>query len=70
MFVVFRKNNKYRIDLMKMNGVGRRVPIEGEKHLLLGPEISLCYDRDLKQLFWSDQGTGRIGITTINGLYP
>ena len=66
MFVVFRKKDKYRIDLMNMNGVGRRMTIEGEKNSLLGPDVSLCYDKDLKQLFWSDQGTGRIGITTIN----
>ncbi|XP_015434155.1 PREDICTED: vitellogenin receptor [Dufourea novaeangliae] len=67
MFVVFRMNEKYRIDRMKLHGIGPRVPIEGNKAPLFGPKVSLCYDRDLKQLFWSDQGTGRIGITSING---
>nr|XP_033342194.1 vitellogenin receptor [Megalopta genalis] len=65
MFVVFRVNGKYRIDLMKMHGIGLRTPVQGIKTPLLGPKIALCYDRDLKRLFWSDQGTGRIGSTAI-----
>lgn len=69
MFVVFHTNDKYYIDLMKMNGIGPRIQIEGYKTPLFGPKISLCYDKDLKQLFWSDQGTGRIGITTYSGSY-
>ncbi|XP_033360743.1 vitellogenin receptor isoform X1 [Bombus vosnesenskii] len=67
MMVVFRTNELYRIDLMNMNGLGPRVTIEGNKTHLIGPKISLCYDRVLKLLFWSDQGTGRIGSTTIPG---
>ncbi|OAD52717.1 Vitellogenin receptor [Eufriesea mexicana] len=67
MMVVFRENKMYRIDLMSMNGLGRRITIEGNKTPLVGPKISLSYDRDLKQLFWSDQTTGRIGSTTIPG---
>ncbi|XP_078043558.1 vitellogenin receptor-like [Augochlora pura] len=66
MFVVFRASGKYRIDLMKMHGIGPRTPVQGIKTPLLGPTIALCYDRELKRLFWSDQGTGRIGSTTIN----
>ena len=69
MMVVFNADKSYRIDLMNMNGLGSRITIEGNKTPLIGPKVSLCYDRDLKQLFWSDQGTGRIGITTIPGLY-
>ncbi|KOX76539.1 Vitellogenin receptor [Melipona quadrifasciata] len=68
MIVVFNADKSYRIDLMNMNGLGPRTTIEGNKTPLIGPKVSLCYDRDLKQLFWSDQGTGRIGITTIPGL--
>lgn len=67
MFVVFRMVEHYRIDLMKMHGIGPRTPVEGIKTPLLGPTVALCYDRDLKRLFWSDQGTGRIGSTTIKG---
>ena len=69
MMVVFNADKSYRIDLMNMNGLGPRITIEGNKTPLVGPKVSLCYDRDLKQLFWSDQGTGRIGITTIPGLF-
>lgn len=69
MMVVFNVDKSYHIDLMNMNGLGPRITIEGNKTTLVGPKVSLCYDRDLKQLFWSDQGTGRIGITTIPGLY-
>nr|XP_012143749.1 PREDICTED: vitellogenin receptor [Megachile rotundata] len=68
MFVVFHDNGKYRIDLLKMNGLGIRISIEGMRTPLLGPKISLTYDRDLKLLFWSDQGTGRISTTAVNGL--
>nr|XP_034189705.1 vitellogenin receptor isoform X1 [Osmia lignaria] len=68
MFVVFGDNGRYRIDLMQMNGLGNRNTIEGMKTPLFGPKVSLAYDRDSKRLFWSDQGTGRIGRTTINGL--
>ncbi|XP_076282536.1 vitellogenin receptor-like isoform X2 [Lasioglossum baleicum] len=67
MFVVFREERRYRIDLMKMHGIGPRTPIVGTKTPLLGPTVALCYDRDLKRLFWTDQGTGRIGSTTIKG---
>ncbi|XP_076632440.1 putative vitellogenin receptor yl isoform X1 [Colletes latitarsis] len=67
MFVVFCVNGKYRIDTMKMHGIGARVTVEGNKTPLFGPKISLYYDKNLKRLFWSDQRTGRIGSTTING---
>ncbi|XP_053978841.1 vitellogenin receptor isoform X2 [Hylaeus volcanicus] len=67
MFVVFRVNEKYRIDRMKMHGIGPRVPVEGAKTPLFGPKVSLSYDRDLKRLYWSDQGTGRIGSAPISG---
>nr|XP_031843623.1 vitellogenin receptor-like [Nomia melanderi] len=65
MFVVFRANGTYNIDLMKMHGIGPRIPVEGHKMPLLGPTVALYYDRDLKRLFWSDQGTGRIGSTAV-----
>lgn len=67
MMVVFHADGKYRIDMMNMNGLGPRITIEGNKIPLLGPKVSLSYDRDLQRLFWSDQGTGRIGSTTIPG---
>ncbi|XP_076641099.1 vitellogenin receptor-like [Halictus rubicundus] len=67
MFVVFHSSGKYRIDLMKMHGIGPRTPVEGIKTPLRGPTIALCYDRDSERLFWSDQSTGRIGSTTIKG---
>lgn len=68
MFVVFYANGRYRIDLMRMHGLGSGIPIEGIKIPLFGPKISLAYDRDQNRLFWSDQGTGRISSTTIDGL--
>ncbi|KOC62359.1 Vitellogenin receptor [Habropoda laboriosa] len=64
MMVVFNVDGKYQIDMMKMNGLGQRITIKSQ---LYGPKVSLCYDRDLKRLFWSDQGTGRIGSTTVPG---
>ncbi|CAK9805473.1 Vitellogenin receptor [Anthophora plagiata] len=64
MMIVFNVNGKYQIDMMKMNGLGQRITIESQ---LFGPKVSLCYDRELKRLFWSDQGTGRIGTTIIPG---
>ncbi|XP_033323602.2 vitellogenin receptor [Megalopta genalis] len=67
MFVVFRVDGSYRIDLMKIHGIGPRTPIEGAKTRLLGPTVALCYHRGTKRLFWSDQGTGRIGSTTTKG---
>ncbi|CAL7944547.1 unnamed protein product [Xylocopa violacea] len=67
MMVVFYTNEKYRIDMMDMDGFGPRITIEGNKIPLIGPKVSLCYDKELKRLFWSDQGTGRIGSTTIPG---
>lgn len=69
MMVVFRSDGLYYIDLMNMNGLGPKITIVGNKTLLIGPKISLSYDRDFKQLFWCDQGSGRIGSTTIPGLH-
>lgn len=69
MIVVFGEEKKYRIDMMKMNGIGSRITIEGKRTTLFGPKVSLYYDREQKRLFWSDQGTGRIGSTTIPGVY-
>ncbi|XP_012350206.1 vitellogenin receptor isoform X1 [Apis florea] len=67
MMVVFRRDELYHIDLMNMNGLGPKITIVGNKTVLIGPKISLSYDGDFKQLFWSDQGSGRIGSTTIPG---
>ncbi|XP_078048816.1 putative vitellogenin receptor yl [Augochlora pura] len=67
MFVVFRVDGTYRIDSMRTHGIGPRIPIEGVKARLLGPQVALSYHRGTKRLFWSDQGTGRIGSTSILG---
>ncbi|XP_032691228.1 vitellogenin receptor-like isoform X2 [Odontomachus brunneus] len=67
MFVVFRGKTGYHIDKMQMNGIGVRTKFVDSD--LLGPKVSLCYDRDHRKIFWSDQGTGRIESITITGFY-
>lgn len=50
---------------MQMNGIGPNSRfIENN---LMGPKISLCYDKEEKRIFWSDQGTGRIESAEITG---
>lgn len=65
MFVVFRDETGYHIDKMQMNGIGVRTKLVDSD--LLGPKVSLCYDRDSRKIFWSDQGTGRIENVAVTG---
>lgn len=65
MFVVFRNEHSYHIDKMQMNGIGIKTKLVDSD--LLGPKVSLCYDRYENKLFWSDQGTGRIESVAITG---
>lgn len=67
MFVVFREKNGYRIDKMKMSGIGPRTRFVQEN--LSGPKVSLCYDKEKRMIFWSDQGTGRIESASLTGLH-
>ncbi|XP_025153783.1 vitellogenin receptor isoform X2 [Harpegnathos saltator] len=65
MFVVFRGENGYHIDKMHMTGIGVRTKFVDSD--LLGPKVSLCYDRDQRKIFWGDQGTGSIESAAITG---
>lgn len=72
MFVVFQnpfslliKNNIYSIYEMRMDGLGERKLLKDE----LKGIISMCYDRDSKTLFVSDERTGFIWSYSNKGLH-
>lgn len=60
MFIVFRygiSDRSYRLDKMKMNGIGSGNLI---RQHFMGPTVSLHYDRDKKTLFSIDENSGYI----------
>lgn len=71
MFVSFLKthfgyDDGFSIYEMKMNGLGERKLLRDN---LKGPKISMCYDRDSKTLFISDQHAGYILSYSTKGLH-